>query len=371
MKKLPIIIWLSALALVLSGCALFPSRPRSEELAVVQAMGVDSERGAVALSLVTAADSSRGEGPVRMSGSGATIPAAEEDVASRAAEEAVFCAHTKAVLLGEASAREDVEGVLRYVCRSRELRMDVPLLIVRDGSAAEALLETGDERVGAAELLGALSAAAQAEDGEALPSVGRIEGALAENRCALAAALRCVRSSEQKGAGEAGALTLARAGWAVIKGGALIGFVEEEDAPAVDLLRGAKGVHTFLVSDRAGRRVTLRTAPGKTELSAAYGEDGAPEAIELTVRLTASVAAIDGAEGAADGSDPDELSAALERELLRRAGKVLRLERELGADFLLLRERTGLALSDAAGDLPVRLSVSVRVSHSGDVRDGR
>ena len=369
MKRLSIIIGTLALALCLGGCALFPVRARTEELAVVQAMGVDGADGTVRLSLITAADSSRGEGPVRMSGTGATIPAAAEDVASRAAEETIFCAHTGAVLLGEDSAREDVGGVLRWVCRSREIRMDVPLLIVREGSAAEALLDTGGERVGAAELLAALSAAAETADGEALPSAGRIAGALAEGNCALAAALRCVPSSEREGAGADPPLILARAGWAVLKDGALAGFVEEEDAPALDLLRGAKGSHTLVVSDRQGQRVTLRTAPGRTEVRAAYDEGGAPEAIELSVRLTASVAAIDGAGDVSDGEYADELAAALERELLRRAGTVLRLSRELGADFLSLRERARLP-QDAPKSLPVRLSVSVRVSHSNDVRDG-
>ena len=65
--------------------------------------------------------------------------------------------------------------------------------------------------------------------------------------------------------------------------------------------------------------------------------------------------------------DADELAALLERELLRRAGAVLRLERELGADLLALPVRAGL---EKDADLPVRLSVSVRVSHAGDMRDG-
>ena len=366
MKKLFTIIYICALAPLLGGCALFPSRLRTEELAVVQAVGVDAAGGLVRLSMVTAADSSRGEGPVRMSGAGLTIPSAQEAISSRAAEEAVFCAHAAQVLIGEESAREDVEGVLRWVCRSREIRMDVPLLIVREGSAEEALLETGGERVGAAELLAALCAAALTEDGEALPSAGRIAGALADGRCALAAAVKCVPSSEQEG--EEQPLTLERAGWAVIQDGSLAGFVEEEDAPAAELLRGAGGVHEFVVSDRAGQRVTLRSAPGKTDVRPAYAEDGAPEAIELTLRLSASVTAIDGTGDVTDAAYADELAAALERELLRRAGNVLRLERELDADFLELRERAHLR--GAAPELPVRLSVSVRVSHQGDVRDG-
>ena len=366
MRRLPTIIMSALLALSLGGCTLFPSAMRgTERLAVVQVLGVDREGSGVRLSLVTAADSSRGEGPVRMSGSGATIAGAAEDAAVRAVEERLFCAHTAFVLLGEESARRDVGDVLRYVCRSRELRTDVPLLIVRGARAEEALLQSGDERGGAAEILHTLSASAPARLGGELPSVARIAGRLARGGCAFAAALSCEPSSEQEG--EERPLTLAFDGLAVLREGKLAAFLDRDEAVGADLLCGAQGVHEFTVTDRSGQRVTLQTSPGATELRTIRGEDGTPEAIELTIRLSASVSEIDGAGAPIDDSRADELSALLERELLRRAGAVVRLGRALGADLLSLRTRSGL---DGAETLPVRLSAAVRISHSNDVRDG-
>ena len=365
MRRFLAILSSAALALSLGGCTLFPSALRGmERLAIVQALGADRESGGVHLSLVTAADSSRGEGPVRMDGRGATIADAASDAAAHAAEERLFCAHTAFVLLGEESARKDVEALLRYVCRSREIRMDVPLLIVRGASAAEALLQSGDERVGAAELLHALDASAAERLGEGLPTVARIAGRLESGGCALAAAVVCAPSSEQA-EGER-SLTLAPAGLAVLKDGALAAFLDSEEAVGVDLLCGAQGRHDFTVTDRAGQRVTLRTAPGRTELRRVRGEDGA-EALDVTVRLTASVVEIDGTGDLADSAYADELAALLERELLRRAAAVLRLEKELDADFLCLRER---ALLGAGETPPLRLSAAVRVGHADDVRDG-
>ena len=354
------------LSLFLGGCALFPSALRGmESLAAVQVLGVDREGDGVRLSMVTAADSSRGEGPVRMSGSGATIADAAGDAASHAAEERVFCAHTGYVLLGEESARADVTSVLRYVCRSREIRMDVPLLIVRGASAEEALLQSGSERTGAAELLDALASSAPARLGTELPSVARIAGRLESGGCALAAAVVCAPSSELEG--EEQPLTLSPAGLAVLRDGKLEAFLEPDEAVGADLLCGAQGVHTFVVTDRAGQRVTLQTAPGRTELRVLRGEDGAPERIDATIRLSASVLEIDGEGRLSDGDYADELAALLERELLRRAGAVLRLEHTLGADLLSLRERAGLGKDEP---LPVRLSAAVRVGHANDVRDG-
>ena len=366
MKRLIPIIIMLPLAVLLGGCTLFPSALRGvEKLALVQVLGLDRESGGVRLSMVTAADSSRGEGPVRLLGRGATISAAAEDAAAHASEERIFCAHTGYLLVGEESAREDVAAALRWVCRSRELRMDVPLLIVRGASAEKALLESGGERVGAAELLDALALSAPERLGGEFPSVARIAGRLESGGCALAAAVACTPSSEQEG--EQRPLTLAAAGLAVLQDGKLTAFLSEEEAVGVDLLCGARGVHTFVVTDRAGQRVTLQSAPGGTELRAVRGEDGSAEAIELTIHVTASVSEIDGEGSLSDGDYADELAALLERELLRRAAAVVRLGDTLGADLLGLRERSGL--EDAAA-LPVHLSASVRVSHSSDVRDG-
>ena len=235
MKRCLTIITICVFSLFLGGCTLFPSVLRGME----------------ALSMVTAADSSRGEGPVRMSGSGATIADAAEDAAAHAAEEKVFCAHTGYVLLGEESAREDVTALLRWVCRSREIRMDVPLLIVRGASAEQALLESGSERVGAAELLDAIASSAPERLGGELPSVARIAGRLESGGCAFAAAVACTPSSELEG-GER-PMTLAPAGLAVLKEGKLAAFLDPDDAVGADLLLGARGVHSFVVTDRPHR----------------------------------------------------------------------------------------------------------------------
>ena len=273
MKRLCSFLIIIGILPALTGCALFPSKLHGvERLLVVQAMGVDAADGAVRLSMVSTADSSRGEGPVRLSGSGATIRDAADDIISRTTEEELLCAHTGQILLGEERARGGIDGVLRYVCRSREIRMDVPLLIVRGDSAERALLDTGDERIGAAEILESLRAAAPARDGFSPPSVARIAGQLEEGGCALTAAVKVTAASERS---EDGApLTLAPAGCAVIRDGALAGFIEQEDVAALDLLGGARGVHDFVVTDAEGQRVTLQTAPGRADVVPLRGETG-------------------------------------------------------------------------------------------------
>lgn len=377
-----IMIWCCLLPCVsLAGCALFPSRLHGvERLLVVQAMGLDREDGALRLSMASAADSARGEGPVRLSGSGLSISDAAEDIASRAAEEELFCAHTGHLLLGERSAREGaLDELLRYVCRSRELRMDIPLYLVRDGSAREALLQSGDARVGAVELLDSLAAAAPKREGRKPPGVSRIAGALESGSCALVTAVRLTPSAEQ--AEDGALLTLSPAGCGVVARGELLGFVEEADMPGLDFLSGAGGVHTLTVRDRDGKRVTLQTAPGRTKLLALRDAEGRLTGLELTILLDASVAEIDGRGALSDADYVDALAAAAEREVLRLSGHVVQLEKTLDADLLGLQNRLARistarerardgesAFSPAA--LEIRLAASVSISHSNDMRDG-
>lgn len=380
MRRMLCSLLITGLLFSLSGCALFPSRLHGvERLLVVQALGLDAAQGEVQLSMASAADSARGEGPVRMSGEGSTIRAASNDIVSRATEEELFCAHTGVILLGEESAPQLLGAALRYVCRSREIRMDVPLYIVRGESAETALLETGGERIGAVEILEALTAAAPSRDGFAPPSVAEIAGRLESGGCALAAAVACTPASEQEEEGSA--LTLSPAGCAVIQNGGVAAFIEQEDIPALDCLIGAQGVHDIVVTDAQGQRVTLQTAPGKTSLRPLRGESGSLSGVEIAVTLPASVAEIDGRGALSDAAYADALAALLERELLSGMSRVVQLEKTLRADFLGLEDRIALRSSAAArradgpltdylGTLGIRLSVSVTISHSNDVRDG-
>jgi hypothetical protein len=93
------------------------------------------------------------------------------------------------------------------------------------------------------------------------------------------------------------------------------------------------------------------------------------------------VAESDGRGALSDAAYADALAALLERQLLSGMSRVVQLEKTLRADFLGLEDRIALRSSAAArradgpltdylGTLGIRLSVSVTISHSNDVRDG-
>lgn len=364
----------------LCGCAALPRRSAGlEDLLVVQVLGVDGEGEELRLSMATAADSARGEGPVRLKGGGRGMRDAAQNIGALVTDEELMCAHSSHLLVGEQSARSGIDPLLRYVFRSPELRTDIKLYIVRGGSAEDAVLLSGDGRVGAAELLDAMSDGPRPRAGE-VRSVARTAAQLGRSGCALAAAVSLVPSSEQGEDGEL--LTLARSGCAVLKDGRLVGFIEQEELPALACLLGESGEFELVVTGPDGRPVTLVTGPARTRLEPIRGADGALKGAEISVELGASVAETPGETGMSAEACSLALSEALEEELLRRAERVLRLRRELGADFLFVADRVAAVSSPAeraadaalgarAAELPITLSVDAAIELTGDLRDGR
>ena len=109
-----------------------------EQLQVIQTMGLDSQTGGVTLSLAAAGED--GGGVSRMEADGVSITAAMDRIRSYSYEEELFCPHIGRLLLGEKLAEQGVESTLAYLSRSPELRLDMPLFVVKGGTAAETVM---------------------------------------------------------------------------------------------------------------------------------------------------------------------------------------------------------------------------------------
>ena len=137
---------------ILTGCGGVYSNYREvEQLLVIETMGFDYRPGGVEMSL--ASGISPGKGPVRLTGSGKTPSTAMDMARNYSFEDELFCSQTNSILIGERAAQEGIEGYLSYVCQSPILRTDVPVFIIRGGSAKEAILNTGDGEHGVSEIL--------------------------------------------------------------------------------------------------------------------------------------------------------------------------------------------------------------------------
>ena len=148
-----IILYLLTAAPFLSGCgSLYANYREVEQLRVMQTLGIDRAPGGVTVTLAAAADPG-GEVPLCFSGTGESVSAAVESARLHAVEEDLFTGHLKHVLIGEEAARQSIDPFLSYICRSPDARMDMPLFVLRGGSAREAMQAAGNEEKGVAEVL--------------------------------------------------------------------------------------------------------------------------------------------------------------------------------------------------------------------------
>ncbi len=364
---------LAALFLIINSMALGGCAPReADQLLVVQTMGLDRGPEGVALSLASAA-AAGGGAPVRLQADGPSVTAAIEAVRAGSSEEDLFCAHIGQLLIGEAAARAGLAPLLDYVCRSDELRLSVPLYILREAEAREAVLGVGDGSFGVCDALRSVEADLRRRgDGRATPAADVLRGLLRRGS-ALVCAVALADAAEDDRSAEAAARakTLVPAGYAVLKDGSLCGFLDRELAVGAGFLRGQTGRCELTVTDQAGLPVCLCLAGGVCRLEPQFDGQGALASLRFEIEAEAELA-----EGLAGDTEQQYLEMMLERALSNRVRQVLRLSQDWGADFLDLEGRLERLAPGRCGDfaarwpeLPLEVRVNARLTGSGD-REG-
>lgn len=366
MKKL-LLLLLLCLTPLLAGCSsLYSQRRELEQLRLVETMGLDAAPFGLELSLSSAA--SEDEEPRCYRGTGLSLSQAMEQLRLRAGEE-LFCGHLYTILVGESCAEQGLEALLSAVCRSSDLRLDQPVLLVLDGRAGSAMAQGGD-----------LSAALRAllpdqERTGALSSAGAILRDLNRQGSSLIRALRMEPSSEEGGNGCA----LVPGGYGILSPEGLLAQLSPEEGLAAELLTDSLSPCPLVIRDEQGRAVTLELQSSRLQLQPLWDREGALSGLDLRIRVQAAVLEIEGFPPAAEETYLNELSSRLEDVLSRRAGTVLALSRELGKDFLGLGRRLELAaplrcrglsrdLGTQLPSLSLRLDLQGELLHSNDFR---
>ena len=390
-------------ALPLSGCAsLYANYREVEQLRIMQALGLDRAPGGVIVTLAAAADPS-GSAPLCFSGTGESVSAAIESVRGRAAEEDLFTGHLKHILIGEAAARQGLEPYLSYICRSPDVRLDMPLFILRGGTAREAMSTAGTEERGIAEVLQAAQTSLDTQSGGNVFTAAEILRSLWRDGSALICALEYGPASETSdsgaggpssgeagaadtadsepsdagGSGEAPVMTAAAGGFAVIKDGKLCEFIDRDAALGAGFLTNTVGIRELVVRDRFGAPVTLEIQQGGTRLHPLWNPDGSLRGIEIYANVSAAL--LEAGSGTLTAAEStDYLTGQLEAAVSDRIGAVLWLAKTLEADFLGLGERVeqasplkyrrmGQSLGPLLPSLELSIAVQGELSHSHDL----
>jgi len=359
----------------LCGCvSLQPSRDL-EQMRVIQVMGVDRVDGQLQLSLASAPRKS-GESSSLLVGSGSSVSGALQRIGRQASEEDLFCAHTDHILLGVEAARYGLDGILGYICQSPEIRMNLPLFVLDNSSAREAMEKLGGGRRSTADLLQAVESALRLQGYSHIFTATEVLRNLERSGSSLICSLSCIPSPE-----DAQEYTLAVSGYGVLQEGALTAQLDEESAGGAGLIMNTGGVRELSVRDLKGNMVTLELDDSSCRLVPLWTDAGALQALELQLSVRAAVLEIGGKSGPLNNAQyEDHLIAQLEAEVSRQVQKAVLVSKQLGADFLNLGERLSCqapadrraSLADFAALLPgleFRLSVSGKLSHSYDIED--
>lgn len=409
-----------------SGCSNIYSNYREiQQLMVIQTMGFDREKGAIQISMAAAAEASGG-GPRRMSAQGGTITAAIDRAYKLSYEEEIFLSHVNHLLVGEAAAEEGLGSLLDYVCQSPTMRIDIPLYIVRGGTANQAVMEVGDDNKGISEVMQTVRESFASPSNSHVFTVADTINSLLRYGSALVCAVECVPSSEpigpsksensQQSSGqesqqgedqaaqqdgsqdvqqgksqsegqgtqettqEESPLMAVPAGYAVIREGKLCKFIETEDAVAVGLITDSLPITDITVTDMNSKNTTLELNQGSADVTPVWDSEGKLKGLNIQAQVKASVLETGSWEHSDGNEYINHLTAQLESAISQRLSELLHCSMQLKADFLGLAGQVerkspenyrlmGQSFSELLPGLELEITVRGQLSHTNDMKE--
>ena len=294
MRRLILVLLCAVELLVFTGRGGLRARYREvEQLLVIQTMGLDDYRGGVTLSLAAMGEADRGV--TRLRADGASISAAMERIRGYSYEDELFCPHIRQLLIGEQAAEQGVEPYLAYVCRSPELRLDLPLYVVRGDRAERAVMDVGSADKGICDVMKTVEQRAK-------------------RGSALVCALELGPAAGGGGEADAEPLSAAPLGYAILREGKLCRYLTREQAIAVGFLRNEVGPAAVQLQGRHGETAVLEILSGSSRIRPVW-EDGALRGLKVSAEARADILELGGRGALRGAEDGDWLTAQLEAKL--------------------------------------------------------
>lgn len=357
MKRV-LILWAAA-SLLLTGCGRLPEAREMGDMALLRVMGVDAAPAGVA---VTGSTGPRAKG-LQAEGEPALTLAADQSSLSAAclamqgqSDSYVFFGYVDQLMVGEALAEQGLRPVLDYFARDRELGLGAQLWLIRNGTAREAVSAGGEE--GIDKRLETLQHDSEMGVASVTRTAGEVYTDLLEQGSAFVPAL--------SPASDGGAVLIER-GYGVLRGDALVGFLDGETAKGLELLAGGPSADILEVELPAGRVSAKITAsyPG----SSLEFQGDVPSCLSITCKIEARLSEY---RQRPDRETLQEIERALEQQERERLEAALERLRAWGTDCVGLGAKAAVACpaqwqriqADWPGwfsRVPVELNVEVTV----------
>ena len=325
---------------------------------IIQAMGMDYDDAGVRLSLASSSSKNNPEAPAAFSAAANSISTALQRIRNFSCEEDLFCAHVGHILIGEEAARKGIESILSYICHSSEIRVDLPVYIMSNSSAREAMDGVGNSKKGIAEVLQSVRSSLNERGESHIFTAAEIIRNMERNGSALVCALEYAPASESDTE-----KTAAVYGYAVMKDYSMIQLIDRENAIGANFLMDKVGISDILVEDMNGNSVTLEIDGGSSKLRPIWSDDEQLLGLDIQAKVSAAVLEISGKGGDLDNPRyEDHLIAQLEAAVSKRISSVLQLSKRLSADFMTFQIRWSfLTLPDTGEALTIFRSCCPRL----------
>ena len=376
-KRITAAVTALSLAL-LCGCrgtgSIYSNFREISRIEIITTIGID-RAGEGADVTISSGRSPEGGQRLLMSRRGASVEQAMLSLQDYASSEELFFEHLEYFLVGEDTAQDGLGPVLDHIARSPGVRLGVKLFVVRGGRAGDLMTGAGDESYDISEVLRSLERDVRLTGASAVFTAGETARALSENGAALICAVSpqpvegVVYSAEN-------AVTAIPAGFGILNGGELAGWLSTREACAACLLSGRSGSPQLTVTDSRGGIATLVINDAECAVSPVYS-GAALERIEVAAELGASLLELSEPSHFEGGGYLDELGKLLAEELEESFTSLFGRMNETRCDFLglapMLRAqgaRTFDALAPSwaelvgAGKVPFTVTVTSEVSRT-------
>ncbi len=324
------ILALLALCFTLCGCSqnrLFANYRELDQTELIQTMGMDKTDGQVGVTVATAVQE---DGTFTIfTGRGQTVAKALSQIHTYPTKKYLFFGHITNLLIGTDMCN-DMSGVLDFIERSSDLRLDTPFFVVRGCSTRELMEKAKVDGAGVTELLQPLTDESNLGSDNHVFTTKEIISVLSEEGYALVYAVQLTEDNDKISEGEANVVP---AGYGVIRGERVIGYVEYEDCLGVNILINEAVNGVLELPDGKGGFAAVSLANSKCEVEGVFAGDTLKG---ITVKITTS-ANIEQLQNSLDLNDEKvigQLEGELSRLLYSYCQRAIDITRDLSTDFL-------------------------------------
>lgn len=336
MKKVSAIIIICILLVQLAGCSngvgIYANAFDVARLQLIMAIGVDREPDGLVLTVASGQAPEEGES-VLMSRKAPSIAAAMRQMEDYASSEELFYSHARYLLLGEAAARKGTGEYLGFVERSTDMRVGMLLTVVRGGTAKDLMTGSGDDSYNIAKAISSIEHDGKVRGNVHVFTCGETARALADCGAALVCAVRPASTEGTVYSVDAGT-TCVPDGFGVLKAGALVGWLDTDEALAACLLMGYSGPVAIVLPDGEGGEVTLILESGAVKVRPRWDGDGSLQCLECRAELSGGLLEMSAPHDVDNGAFRALLGRELAETVCGLLRSVLAKEKALGADFL-------------------------------------